>query len=393
VLLLDEVDALVGDTLISLLRQIRSGYADRPAAFPQSIVLCGVRDVRDYRMTSPGGEVITGGSAFNIKTKSLRLGDFTEAEVRELFDQHTRETGQRFDEAIFPELWLDTAGQPWLVNALGNEVTLEDRSKLDRTQPVTLDDYSDARERLILSRASHLDQLAHKLEEPRVSRVIAEILSGETDTTRASLADQEYVADLGLIRLRPSLRIANRIYQEVIPRELTAGQQNGLSNQETAWYVRPDHGLNTDKLLAAFQQFYREDADSWFDMIGYVEAGPQLLLQAFLQRIVNGGGRITREYALGRKRTDLLVEWPLDEAQAFHGPVQRVVIELKLLRSGSLDSLIAQALPQAAEYADRVGADETHLVVFDRTGRTAWDERVRRTTETTGGRAIGVWGA
>ncbi|MDR1512132.1 MAG: ATP-binding protein, partial [Propionibacteriaceae bacterium] len=89
VLLLDEVDALVGNTLITLLRQIRSRYADRPAAFPQSVVLCGVRDVRDYRMTSPGGEVITGGSAFNIKTKSLRLGDFSEAEVRGLFGQHT----------------------------------------------------------------------------------------------------------------------------------------------------------------------------------------------------------------------------------------------------------------------------------------------------------------
>ncbi|MDR1513098.1 MAG: ATP-binding protein [Propionibacteriaceae bacterium] len=102
VLLLDEVDALVGDTLISLLRQIRSGYAARPAAFPQSVVLCGVRDVRDYRMTSPGGEVVTGGSAFNIKTKSLRLGDFTEAEVRELYGQHTRETGQRVDADFFP---------------------------------------------------------------------------------------------------------------------------------------------------------------------------------------------------------------------------------------------------------------------------------------------------
>jgi hypothetical protein len=148
-----------------------------------------------------------------------------------------------------------------------------------------------------------------------------------------------------------------------------------------------------DKLLAAFQQFYREDADSWFDTVGYVEAAPQLLLQAFLQRIVNGGGRITREYALGRKRTDLLVEWPLDEALAFRGPVQRVVIELKLLRTGSLDALIAQALPQAADYADRVGADETHLVVFDRTGRTAWDDRIRHKTETVGSRTIGVWGA
>lgn len=65
VLCIDEVDALVGDTLISLLRQIRAGYADRPTGFPASIILCGVRDVRDYRIHSDRQqEIITGGSAF-----------------------------------------------------------------------------------------------------------------------------------------------------------------------------------------------------------------------------------------------------------------------------------------------------------------------------------------
>ena len=33
------------------------------------------------------------------------------------------------------------------------------------------------------------------------------------------------------------------------------------------------------------------------------------MLQAFLQRIVNSGGRVEREYGLGRMRTDLLVVW------------------------------------------------------------------------------------
>lgn len=47
VLLIDEIDALVGDTLVSVLRQLRAGYVHRPAGFPQSVVLCGVRDVRD----------------------------------------------------------------------------------------------------------------------------------------------------------------------------------------------------------------------------------------------------------------------------------------------------------------------------------------------------------
>ena len=97
VLLLDEVDALVGDTLLSLLRQLRSGYPQRPAAFPLSVVLCGVRDVRDYRISwAPGRETIEGGSPFNIRAESRRLGDFDEAEVRGLLAQHTEETGQSF---------------------------------------------------------------------------------------------------------------------------------------------------------------------------------------------------------------------------------------------------------------------------------------------------------
>ena len=99
VLLVDEIDSLVGDTLLSVLRQLRAGYEQRPEAFPQSVVLCGVRDIRDYRIRSSAGEVIAGGSPFNVAAKSLRMGDFTEAETRALMAQHTEETGQRFSEA------------------------------------------------------------------------------------------------------------------------------------------------------------------------------------------------------------------------------------------------------------------------------------------------------
>ena len=307
VLLLDEVDALVGDTLISLLRQIRAGYAQRPDFFPQAIILCGVRDVRDYRMYQEGAEVITGGSAFNIKAKSLRMGNFTEQETRALWLQHTQETGQVFDEAIFPELWEDTRGQPWLVNALGYQVTWENRQARDRSQGISLEDYLQAREQLIYSRATHLDQLADKLKEPRVHRVISALLSGEDDEKIDEIAtdDQQYVEDLGLIQSRPSVKISNRIYQEVIPRELTWVTQTRIPNQEQAWYINADHSLNMPKLLEAFQQFFREHSDIWSQRFDYKEAAPQLLMQAFLQRIINGGGRISREYGLGRKRTDL----------------------------------------------------------------------------------------
>ncbi len=121
IIFIDEVDALVGDTLISLLRQIRAGYAQRPEAFPQSMVLCGVRDVRDYRIHRSDGEIITGGSAFNIKSESIRLGDFTQSDVKALLQQHTDATGQTFEPGVLDEIWADTQGQPWLVNALAYE--------------------------------------------------------------------------------------------------------------------------------------------------------------------------------------------------------------------------------------------------------------------------------
>ena len=85
VLLLDEIDALVGDTLISVLRQLRANYDRRPQSFPQSVILCGVRDVRDYQIySSRAGTNVKGGSAFNIKAESLRLGDFSADEVQSL---------------------------------------------------------------------------------------------------------------------------------------------------------------------------------------------------------------------------------------------------------------------------------------------------------------------
>jgi hypothetical protein len=391
VLLLDEVDALVGDTLISLLRQIRAGYAQRPEHFPQSIILCGVRDVRDYRLEQEGAEVITGGSAFNIKAKSLRMGNFTQEETRSLWLQHTEATGQVFDDVIFPELWEDTRGQPWLVNALGHELTWENRAARERSRPIGLIDYQIAREALIQSRATHLDQLGDKLREPRVRQVVQALLVGEDTGLQMPEDDLQYVTDLGLIERKPQVRISNRIYQEVLPRELTSVLQDTLVQQQL-WYLDADHRLNMAKLLAAFQQFFREHADSWSEGFDYKEAAPQLLMQAFLQRIVNGGGRISREYGLGRKRTDLLLEWPLDPEQGLYGPLQRVVIELKLLR-GKLDTVLQTGLEQTLDYCQRVGADEAHLVIFNRNPKVSWNRKIWHKSVHHAGFRIGIWGA
>lgn len=310
VLFIDEIDTLIGDTLIAVLRQVRSGYYKRPRLFPQSIILCGVRDVRDYRIHSSREKtIITGGSAFNIKAASLRLGDFTRAEVEQLYGQHTAETGQQFGEGVLDLVWELTQGQPWLVNVLAYETCFAVKENRDRSRTITPAMIQTAKETLIQRRETHLDQLADKLQEPRVQRVIEPILAGESDPEFIRTDDLQYVRDLGLIRAQGHTAIANKIYQEVIPRELTYSTQLTITH-ETSWYVAADGRLAMNKLFAAFQTFFREHSEHWMERFTYKEAGPQLLLQAFLQRVLNGGGRIEREYGLGRERTDLLVIWP-----------------------------------------------------------------------------------
>ena len=256
VLLIDEIDTLVGDTLLSVLRQLRAGYDQRPGGFPHSVILCGVRDVRDYRVHSTArNALVLGGSAFNIKSASLRLGDFTAAETRALLAQHTAETGQAFAPAALEAIRTRTAGQPWLVNALCREACFKSRAGRDRSRAITEGDILDAQERLILARVTHLDNLADKLREERVRRVVLPMLTGAADRDRYSDRDRdvEYARDLGLLAQHDAKRIANPIYAEVIPRELTWIAQDDV-DAEAAWFVDADGGLNVDKLLAAFQQ-------------------------------------------------------------------------------------------------------------------------------------------
>ena len=387
VLLIDEIDALVGDTLISVLRQLRASYAKRPAAFPQSIVLCGVRDIKDYRIQTSGADIITGGSCFNIKSESLSLGDFSEDEVRRLYQQHIEESGQCFLDECFPYIMRLTGGQPWLVNALGYEVTYKMKENRDPSVIITASMIEEAKERLIISRATHLDQLADKLCEERVRRVIEPMLIGESDVSNKD--DNQYCIDLGLVkRTDVGLVVSNDIYKEVIPRELTEIRQTRYLHVFKPEWIDPNGSLNTDKLFRMFQSFWRENSDIWNkDMAGYHEAAPHLTFQAFLQRVANGHGFIGREYAYGTKRADLVLKWK------YSGGEQRIVIELKLLKErDTYESLKALALKQTAAYADICNATEAHIVIFDRCGKTDWREKVFTDSGEFSGRKIQIWG-
>ncbi len=147
-------------------------------------------------------------------------------------------------------------------------------------------------------------------------------------------------------------------------------------------------------MLDAFQRFFREHSESWIERFEYREAGPQLLLQAFLQRVVNGGGRIEREYGLGRGRTDLLIHWPPGRFSGREEPgaaPRRYVIECETAHSG-VEAAIRAGLPQTLAYMDRCGGESGHLVVFDRDPKRSWDTKIFRREESFDGRTVTVWG-
>ena len=389
ILFFDEIDALQGSSLQSILRQLRSGFPNRPRGFPASVVLCGLRDVRDYKAASGGDARRLGTSSpFNVKVKSLRLSSFSEADLRALYGQHTEETGQEFTEDALARAWELTAGQPWLTNAVAREITEE--MAIPPPTPITVAHMDEAKERLVLERATHLDSLVARLHEPRVRRFIAPALAGTLgDFDRAYNDDLSYVRDLGLVAPDNPVRPANPIYREVIARVLASPVEGQIEIAPPS-FVCADGTLDVRRILDEFAAFWTEHGDILAGRLPYNEAGAQLVLMAYLQRIVNGGGYVDREFGVGRGRIDLVVRWPHDDERGVR-VWQRIAMELKVWAPGRPDPL-ARGLLQLDDYLRRLGLDEGVLVLFDRReeagdveARTRFEE-----TRTASGRAVRV---
>ena len=365
ILLIDEIDALVGDLLISVLRQLRDGYQSRPQAFPSSVALVGLRDVRDYRAKiRPQQESLGAISPFNIKAKSVFLNNFTKDEVFDLLEQHEKATKQMFPPETKEEIFNLSNGQPWLVNAIANQIVSEILNN-DWSKKIAMDIVNEAKLQLILRRDTHLDSLADKLKEKRVKGVVQAIINGDTVQFDILEDDIVYLRDLGLVSQTSPLEFANKIYAEIIPRIMASPIEVLIPKEiQSQWFVTEKNELDMDKVMEAFQEFYMENAESWLDRYTYKESAHHLLLMAFLQRLVNAGGEIIREMAAGNRRLDLLVR--------FHK--QRIAMELKIWRG---ERSIEKAKKQLTAYLDRLGLNEGYLVIFDPRNKD-WEEKLYR---------------
>jgi hypothetical protein len=365
VVLFDEADGLVGAAMVSFLTQLRSGYIDRSTTpFPHALALIGMRQVRDYGLSAEdrrGVSWLGTTSPFNITAEAATLEPFDREDVHSLLHQHTEHTGQKWETSAMDRIYDLSQGHPWLVNAMADQIV--NRDVEDRSVTIAADHVETAKETIIRERRTHIDSLLARLREERVKRVIEPMLVGGQVAGDSMDDDFAYVMGLGLVtKQQGQLRVANPIYREVIARALTWAHQVQL-HQPTSWYVRPEGTLDMPKLMAAWQKFWRKDGHLAAAGFHYREAGPHLMLMAFLQRILNGGGNLQREYGLGRGAVDLLVTW--------HG--EQHVIELKLRRDSETED---EALEQIARYLDTLGMQDGWLVLFDLRKDVSWEDKL-----------------
>jgi hypothetical protein len=386
VIFFDEADCLSEEMLISFLRQLRDGFVNRHIApFPTSIALVGMRNLRDYKAKiRENQETLGSASPFNIITSSLTLRNFTKEEVGKLYLQHTEATRQIFEDTAIELAFEQTQGQPWLVNAIAREIIIEQLKK-DFSIPITAEMVSEAIKTIILRRDVHIDQLLDKLKEERVQKVIEQMIMGEGENIVTLSDDYNYVKDLGLIRENNKMiEPANPIYAEVIIRMLNIDEQRTLNTDvrftdyEMPKYYK-NNSVDMNLMLQDFQQFWRENSDVWQERFQYKEAAPHLILQAFLQRVFNGGGDVHREMATGKDRLDLCISYK----------DKKYPIELKINRG---EQSIERGIEQTLRYMDTLGCAEAWLVIFDRNQEKSWDEKIYQKTETVNGKTVNIFG-
>ena len=315
VLFFDEIDALRGQSLISVLRQLRAGFTGGRRSFPASVVLCGLRDVRDYKAAVAGGDPEAGFGVPSREPVQHQVG------VAAAGGLHPG----RGAPALRPAHRRDRAGVHPGGGGAGDRADRRPAVAGQRAGP------RDRRKRSASrspsrSRSTTWNRPRNGLSWPAPPTSTRWRRNSPTPASAASSNPSwpapwsistpttttcRYVRDLGLISPRNPVRVANPIYREVIARVLTDGVE-AVVFADPRSFVLPDGRLDFAKLLDEFADFWMENGEILAAGRRYHEAAPHLVLMGFLQRVVNGGGYVDREYGIGRGRIDLLDPLALD---------------------------------------------------------------------------------
>jgi hypothetical protein len=380
VVFFDEVDSLIDQPLVSFLSQLRAGYVVRTKApFPRSIALVGARNFLSYKVKlNPEAKSFYVGDCFNIVSKTLTLANFTDSDVKALYSRHTEATGQVFLDEAVQRAFYWSEGQPWFVNALARE-TIEEILSNDYRPDITAELIDRAADNLMERRDTHIDFLLDKLHVPQVKRIIEPMLAASSDSVFLTLDREskeesfndtlQYCLYLGLLKINGILRPANPIYASAIVRFLSENLKYDLPKEIIGKWMDAKN-IDMTGLLKDFQEFWAINSEKFLRYVKYPEAGPLLILSAFLQKALNGRATVVNEFANGQGYADIAVFY----ADRYYP------IELKIKENQ--DSLYG-GQKQILRYMERLLAKEGWLVIFDRKSNKSWGEKFIWDTMTT----------
>jgi hypothetical protein len=353
---IDEFDDIPQSVLPDFLYTLREIYhTDLVCRCPYSVVIVGVKSItqlNDDRSISP----------FNIQD-DFSVPNFTFDQVRTLFAQYTVEVGQPIAPTVIESIFHQTAGQPFLVNRLGQILTEE--MAIPRTETITDEHFVLAHQQILRERNTHIMHLTTNIrQDKRFETLLLRIALREQPV--AFNLDNELISELATYGvLAPdadwNCRIQNPIYQYRIIQAFQPAI-NGLEDEflpedtEAGFYdyVAPDGRLNLRLLLANFRDFI---ARAGFRILEVPdtphEFSGQHLLFGYLDQFVRQvRGFMYLEVRSGRGRMDLII---------LHKQ-RKYIVETKLWEG---KRFYATGKEQLALYLDTEGESEGYYVVFD----------------------------
>jgi hypothetical protein len=394
VLLFDGIDILRGKTLASVLRQLRTGQINSPRMFPQTVVLSGVRDVRDSDIEIGKGEYLRGRSGSDIRDRTIVLYNFTQGEIKELCDQYTAETGQNFQESVYSRLYSLTGGRPWLVNAILCEALYEMGFAGDVSKSITFGMIDAAKDHFIARQDIYMDQLAEKLASRSVRETLFPVLIGGRWDKKPPQEDLDYLEDLELITKSPSgWAIPNAIYREIIPKVMGRNLKDELTHVvDRTKFLKPDRRLNFREMIQFYQKLYCDYFLAWgrrYELQGVLA---QILLQTFLHYILGDRGRMECDYALSTGCVDISVGWGYS-LESGERREERFVAEIRLFdNTRSHEAVIRHGVAQVTAYAKPRQPYEIYLLILDEDESKTWYDRLFQEEHVCEGMPVHVYG-
>ncbi len=346
VLIIDEFDSTPHSALSPLLQMWRQIYLTGAARSLHSVVLVGLQNIATLNLGRS--------SPFNI-ARQVELSSFTVAEVADLLNQYTTETGQPFTANAQATLYTETEGHPFLVNRLAAILTEE--MALNRTQPITEAELIIARDRLIEESNYNFEALLRRANEHR-TELINMLFGGIYPFNRNDPLVRTLQMD-GIIarNAEGNCRIANPIYGRVLLAAFRSPQFNVQGAMLVNGYDFRTHIVNGELqmglLLTRFRQFIERRGREAFKITPMPqEATGQYLLMAYLDNAVRQvGGDLFTEIDSGNGRLDLIV--------THHG--RRYIVETKVWHG---PKKFDEGLEQLESYLEQEGERVGYYVVF-----------------------------